>query len=131
MNEALGNAGRTVVYTEPVAARPVDQRSSLAGLVDDMRAGRVTLLLVLAWNPVYAAPADLGFGEALQHVAFPAYLGLVADETAARCRWHVPQTHSLETWSDARAWDGTVTIPQPLIQPLYGGQSGHEVLAAV
>jgi molybdopterin-containing oxidoreductase family iron-sulfur binding subunit len=131
MNAALGNVGRTVIHTEPVVADAVDQRASLAQLADDMRAGRVSVLLVLAWNPVYAAPVDLDFGGALQRVAFPAYLGLFADETAVKCRWHVPEAHALESWSDVRAWDGTVSIVQPLIAPLYQGKSAHELLAAL
>jgi anaerobic selenocysteine-containing dehydrogenase len=59
------------------------------------------------------------------------HLGLYEDETAELCHWHIPEAHYLETWSDARAFDGTVTIMQPLIAPLYGGKSAHELLAAL
>jgi len=128
MNAALGNVGRTVVYTEPVALPP-DPGDSLEALAEDMRAGRVRVLIVLAWNPVYAAAADLTFGQTLERIPFSAYLGLFHDETAAKCRWHVPAAHPLETWSDARAWDGTTSIVQPLIAPLYNGRSAHEIVA--
>jgi Fe-S-cluster-containing dehydrogenase component len=130
LNQALGNVGNTVIYTPPVAANPVDQGQSLQELVGDMAAGRVEILAILGGNPVYTAPADLGFEERLTNVALSVYLGLYEDETAARCQWHIPQTHELETWSDARAFDGTVTIAQPLIAPLYAGRSAHELLAA-
>jgi len=131
INVALGNVGSTVVYTDPVDASPVNHAQSLGGLVADMKAGKVSALLVLGGNPVYNAPADLGFGEALQKVPFTAHLSLYEDETSARCQWHIPEAHPLEQWSDARAWDGTATIVQPLISPLYDGKSAHEVLAGL
>jgi MoCo/4Fe-4S cofactor protein with predicted Tat translocation signal len=128
INGALGNTGVTVLHTDAVAAGPMSQLQSLHELVDDINGGRVDALLILGGNPVYDAPADLRFGDALKKVAFTARLGLYEDETSALCQWHIPEAHSLETWSDARAWDGTATIIQPLIAPLYGGKSAHEVL---
>ena len=99
-----------------------------AELVNDMNSGAVDTLLILGGNPVYDAPADLGFLDALKKVKFRAHLGLYADETAEWCHWHVPQAHYLESWSDARAYDGTASIVQPLIAPLYGGKTAHEVI---
>ena len=129
MNAALGNAGKTVVYTEPVEARPELQRDSLAALVKDMRAGSVEVLLILGGNPVYDAPADLEFGAALDRVPMRAHLSLLDDETSRLCQWHLPEAHFLESWSDGRAFDGTASIVQPLIAPLYTGRSAHEVIA--
>lgn len=129
MNDALKNVGKTVVYSEPVEARPVDQRTSLSQLVADMDAGRVEAVLILGGNPAYTAPADLNFGGLLAKVPFSLHLGLYEDETSAHCQWHAPEAHELESWGDARAFDGTVSIRQPLIAPLYGGRTAHEVLA--
>jgi molybdopterin-containing oxidoreductase family iron-sulfur binding subunit len=131
MNEALGNVGKTVSYAPAAEARPVDSMSSLRELVADMNAGRVEVLLVLGGNPVYTAPADLDFVSAMDKVKLRVHLGQYDDETAERCHWHVPEAHAFETWSDARAFDGTATVLQPLIAPLYGGKSAHEVLAAL
>jgi MoCo/4Fe-4S cofactor protein with predicted Tat translocation signal len=131
MNHTLGNVGTTVFYTDPVEARPVDQMASLRELVADMEAGLVDLLVIVGGNPVYNAPADFGFAEHLWKAKLRVHLGLHEDETAQLCHWHVPETHYLETWSDARAFDGTITILQPLIAPLYGGKSAHELLAAL
>ena len=130
INDTLGNVGRTVVHTAPVAARPEDQGASLRELVRDMEAGRVEMLVVLGGNPVFTAPTDVPFAAALDRVALRVRLGLYHDETSERCHWHVPEAHFLEAWSDVRAYDGTVTIGQPLIAPLYGGRSAHELLAA-
>src|SRR5207248_8814082 len=131
MNAALGNAGRTVVYTDPVEAEPVDQLESLRDLADDMRAGRVDALVILGGNPVYTAPVDLQFADAMNSVPFRVHLSLYDDETSALCHWQIPEAHFLESWSDARAYDGTASIVQPLIAPLYGGKSAHEILAAM
>ena len=129
MNAALGNVGQTVVYTEPVLASPTDTQASLRELVQDMAAGRVNTLLILGANPAYTAPADLDFAGAYGKVGLRIHVGLYQDETAALSHWHIPETHFLEAWSDVRAFDGTAAIIQPLIEPLYGGRSAHEILA--
>jgi molybdopterin-containing oxidoreductase family iron-sulfur binding subunit len=98
-------------------------------LVDDMHAGRVQTLVVLGGNPVYDAPSDFRFAQALARVPFSVHFGLYDDETAARTTWHAPHTHFLEHWSDAGAPDGTASIVQPVIAPLYGGVSPHDVLS--
>jgi molybdopterin-containing oxidoreductase family iron-sulfur binding subunit len=131
LNEALGNVGKTVEYLEPVEAEPVDQLESLRTLVADMEAGRVELLLILGGNPVYNAPVDIDFARALQKVGFSAHLSLYDDETSTACLWQLPEAHPLEAWSDARAFDGTASIQQPLIAPLYGGKSAHDLLAVL
>ncbi|MEO8215919.1 MAG: TAT-variant-translocated molybdopterin oxidoreductase [Acidobacteriota bacterium] len=131
LNSALGNIGRTVMIVEPAEIEPVNQLESLRSLVTDMNAGRVQTLLIIGENPVFDAPADFNFAAALQKVPFRAHLGLYYDETAAVCQWHVPETHYLESWGDARAFDGTVAIIQPLIAPLYGGHPASELIGAI
>jgi MoCo/4Fe-4S cofactor protein with predicted Tat translocation signal len=130
INDALGNAGKTVVYTDPVAASWTDQTQSLRELAADMAAGKVEFLLILGGNPAYDAPADLNFADTLKKkVPLRVHLGLYANETAELCHWHINEAHYLEAWGDARAWDGSVLLTQPLIAPLYDGKSVSEVLA--
>src|SRR5438876_647367 len=131
MNDALGNVGRTVYYTAPLEAEPTNQMRSLAELVKDIEARRVETLIMLGGNPAYTAPADLNFGEHLLAVPLRIHTGLYEDETAALCHWHIPAAHYLESWGDARAYDGTASIVQPLIAPLYNGKSAHEVMAVL
>jgi molybdopterin-containing oxidoreductase family iron-sulfur binding subunit len=131
LNRQLGNVGRTVRHTAPIEARPVHQLESLGELVEDMEAGRVEMLLILGGNPVYTAPADLRFAERLHKVPLRVHLSLYQDETSRQCQWHLPEAHYLEAWSDARAFEGTASIVQPLIAPLYHGRSAHEFLSAV
>ena len=131
LNQALGNVGRTIEYTDPVEAAGMDQTAALRQLVDEMRTGQVEVLAILGGNPVYTAPADLGFADALGRVGLSFHLGLFEDETSAQCQWHIPESHPLESWSDARAYDGTATIIQPLLAaPLYDSRSVHEVVTA-
>ena len=131
MNDALGNAGATVVYSDPVEAEPVNQIESLRALVADMNAGRVDVLVIVGGNPVYTTPADLKFADAMGRVQTRVHLSLYEDETSELCHWQIPEAHFLESWSDARGHDGTVSIVQPLIAPLYGGRSAHELIAAM
>ncbi len=131
INHALGNIGATIEYTDPVEADPVLQLDSLKQLVDEMNGGAVELLAIIGGNPVFTAPGDWNFRKALTKVRTAVRLGFWEDETSEWCHWNVPMTHPLETWSDLRAFDGTVTIAQPLIAPLYQGKSEHELLAAL
>ena len=128
MNVSLGNVGKTVFYTDPIEANPVDQVASLQDLVKDLDAGAVDLLLIVGGNPVFNAPVELGLRDRIPKARMRAHLNLYDDETSRACQWRLPETHYLEAWGDARAFDGTATIQQPLIQPLYGGKSAYEVL---
>ena len=130
MNEALGAVGTTVTYTAPAEAAPVGETAALSALVGEMQSGAVEVLVVLGSNPAYAAPADLTIAKALDKVPLRIHHGLYLDETAERCHWHLPASHALESWGDLRAADGTVSIVQPLIAPLYNTLSEIEVLAA-
>ena len=131
MNAELGNMYKTVLPCFAADANPINQNESLKDLATDIQSGRVDLLVILGGNPVYDAPADLNFAELLKSNKVPlrVHLGLYQNETAELCQWHVNQAHELEAWGDARAYDGTVSIIQPLIAPLYGGKSAHEFVA--
>jgi molybdopterin-containing oxidoreductase family iron-sulfur binding subunit len=131
MNAALQNVGKTVFYTDPVEANPVDHLNDLRALVAEIDAGAVEMLAIVCGNPVYNTPADLKLdADRLKKVPLAVHLSMYEDETSELCHWHIPEAHFLETWSDTRAFDGTVTIMQPLIAPLYTGKSVHEFLAA-
>src|SRR6185312_6395245 len=130
MNSALGNVGKTVFYTDPLEVNSVDHRQSLADLVSEIDAGQVDLLVIIGGNPVHNTPVDLKFTfERLQKVKMRVHLSEYKDETSQLCHWHVPAAHYLESWGDTRSYDGTVTIMQPLIEPLYEGKTPYELLA--
>jgi Fe-S-cluster-containing dehydrogenase component len=131
MNETLGNVGNTVVHTEPVEVNPTIQSQSLGELVEEMAAGTVNTLIILDCNPVFTAPADLEFGRLLADVEFAVHHSLHYDETSALCQWHIPANHFLESWSDVRAFDGTVTILQPLLERLFQSRTAHELFATL
>ena len=130
INGALGNVGQTVLYTEPLSPfAEKTQIEQLRELIADIDAGRVKMLVILGGNPVYNTPVDLKLNaDRLNKIQTRVHLGMYADETAEHCQWHISQKHFLETWSDARAFDGTISIVQPLIDPLYESKSIHEVV---
>ncbi|HEY6560848.1 MAG TPA: TAT-variant-translocated molybdopterin oxidoreductase [Polyangiaceae bacterium] len=129
INAVLGNAGETVSYVEDEDAERPAHLDALKALVADMNGGAVDTLILLGGNPVYSAPVDVPFTEALGKVKTSVHLALYEDETSQRSSWHVPVSHYLEAWGDVRAWDGTVSIVQPLIAPLHGTRSTIEALA--
>ena len=131
INGALENIGKTLYYTESLEANPVNQTESLRDLVSELNNNRVKLLLILGGNPVYDAPADFGFGPALLKADMRIHCGPYRDETAELCHWHVPAAHYLESWGDARAYDGTISVIQPLIAPIYDGHTHLEVVATL
>ena len=106
MNASSATPAATVVYTDAVEAEPIDQLQSLRDLAADMNAGTVDALVIVGGNPVYTAPADLQFADAMDKVPFRVHLSLYDDETSALCHWQIPEAHFLEAWSDARATTG-------------------------
>jgi len=128
INEKLGARGATLELIEPMAHAPTDQAASLNELVTDMHAGKVSALVIVDSNPVYAAPATLGFADALKKVESSLTLTQSPNETSNAAVWAVPMAHPWETWSDARAYDCTASILQPQALPLYGGMSPHTLL---
>jgi molybdopterin-containing oxidoreductase family iron-sulfur binding subunit len=130
INQLLENNGKTVVLTASLEQKPVDQYADIQALVGELTAGQVDLLLILGGNPVFDAPASLNLRGAVQLAKQRVRVGLYDDETSEVCQWQVPEAHTFEFWSDAPAYDGTISIIQPLIAPLYGGKSAHDILAA-
>jgi len=130
INAALDNVGTSLYYTEPVEANPTNHLDSLRDLCADMHAGKVDTLLILGVNPVYTAPHDWDFTAKLKKVSTAIHVSPHFEETSEYCQWHVAESHYLESWGDARAFDGTVSVIQPLIAPLYRTHSAFEVLAA-
>ena len=131
INHKLGAVGKTVRYTEPLTAAGGDSPVALKKLYDDMQSKSVDILLCLEVNPVFDAPQELNFVQALEKVPTKVHLGLYVDETAIHCNWHVNATHYLETWGDCRAYDGTASVQQPLIAPIYGGHSTLELVTYI
>jgi molybdopterin-containing oxidoreductase family iron-sulfur binding subunit len=114
--------------------RPVDiaapsHTESLRALKNDVLSKRVQTLIIIGCNPAYDVPGELELQSDIGDVPFTAHLGLYDDETAALCTWHLPLSHSLESWSDLRSIDGTASIVQPLIRPLYGTRTAHQLIA--
>ena len=130
LNTSLGNTGTTVSYYETRDAA-LPSVSSLASLVSAMQSGTVQTLVVLGGNPVFDAPADLDFASAMAKVPHSVVLGHAVDETSSKAEWHIPRAHYLESWGDARAVGGTVSVVQPLILPLFGGRTALELLGLI
>ena len=129
LNQQLGAVGKQVVYRDPINPMPTEQLPELKSLVADLAAGKVEWLILLESNPLYSAPADLNFDQALLNKAkVTVHLGSYVDETGSLTQWQINKAHYLESWSDARAYDGTLSVIQPMIDPLYGGKTAHDVI---
>ena len=129
LNNALENSGKTLSPVPPAALPP--NRIPLFELVNEMKRSTVDLLLVLGGNPLYDAPVDFNFAGAFKKVKLRLHHSLHFNETSRQSHWHLPAMHFLESWSDTRAFDGTTSIIQPLIEPMYSGVSIHELLDAL
>ncbi len=129
LNIKLAATDHCLQFIEPVEARAENHINSLSSLCTDMATGKVNTLLILDGNPVYDAPSDFNFAQCLKAVPFSLHLAMYRNETSMRCNWHIPQTHEFEHWSDLRAFDGTTSIVQPLLAPLYNGCSPHRLLS--
>jgi molybdopterin-containing oxidoreductase family iron-sulfur binding subunit len=129
INQQIGAIGKTVTLIDDPAGDRKTHGEAIKEVSKLMADGKVGTLLIIGGNPAYDAPVDTGFAEALKKVPMSIRLGLYDDETSLLCKWHLPRAHYLEAWGDARSWDGSVGIAQPLILPLFGGKSVIELLA--
>jgi molybdopterin-containing oxidoreductase family iron-sulfur binding subunit len=130
INAALKNVGSTVRYIDPVGTMNTGI-NSLAALVSEINAGAVSMLVIADTNLVYNAPADFNIAEIIKKVPTVVHFGLYQDETSELAQWHINAAHYLESWGDLRAFDGTVSVQQPLIAPLYDGKTLIDVVAAM
>ncbi|HTM04320.1 MAG TPA: 4Fe-4S dicluster domain-containing protein [Vicinamibacterales bacterium] len=129
INQALGNIDRTIWFTRSPLAGAGGSNPSLSSIADRMRGGDITTLICAGVNASYASEGRMELGAAIRRVPEAVYLGLYEDETARDCHWIVPAAHYLESWGDARAYDGTLSVVQPLIEPLAGGRTLVELLS--
>ncbi|HZQ20948.1 MAG TPA: TAT-variant-translocated molybdopterin oxidoreductase [Terriglobales bacterium] len=133
INQQLGNVGKAVFYSDPIPTFTGNHNDSLKELMGDLKSGKVEMLIILGANPVYDAPSDFGFYDALKNsnTQLRIYSGSHYNETSELCHWHIPESDYLEAWGDTRAYDGTVSIVQPLIAPLYHSKSAIELLGYI
>jgi MoCo/4Fe-4S cofactor protein with predicted Tat translocation signal len=128
VNAMLGNA-ETAWTIAPTLVGAGDAEQDLGALAAELDRGAVDTVVIVGGNPVYSAPADHELGRRLARVKDVLYLGEYEDETAAVAGWFHPAAHVLETWADATAHDGTTSIVQPLLEPMYGGRTAAQILA--
>ncbi|MCP4291494.1 MAG: TAT-variant-translocated molybdopterin oxidoreductase [bacterium] len=126
LNAALGNSGKSISYLP----MQMPEFKNISDLVNDLNSGSIETLVMLGGNPVYNAPADLNFADAMMKAKNRIHLADSDNATSQKCTWHLPKAHYLESWGDAVAWDGTYMAVQPLIAPLFGGKTNTEVLSA-
>jgi MoCo/4Fe-4S cofactor protein with predicted Tat translocation signal len=129
INQAIGAPGATLEYVEDPDGERATHLRAITDLTKEMAAGQIGTLIMIGGNPAYDAPADLDFAGALAKVKTSVHLHEYRNETSQLATWHVPRAHFLEAWGDVRTWDGTITVAQPLIAPLYGGLSTIELLS--
>jgi Fe-S-cluster-containing dehydrogenase component len=129
LNHGLGSIGGAVAYTAEEQPLRQAHMDALADFSERLKSGAFDTVIVIGGNPVYDAPASLNLAEGLGHVRNSIHLSLHDNETSRTCKWSLPRAHYLEEWGDARGYDGSYSVVQPLIEPLYGGTSAHELLA--
>ena len=127
LNSALQSEGTTLVLQDVPAA----SESTIKELAQALNGGQVETLVILGGNPVFTAPADLDWSSIQKKAKTVIRLGYYEDETFASSTWHLPATHYLESWGDARTSDGTCVPIQPLIAELFGGLTEIELLARI
>jgi Fe-S-cluster-containing dehydrogenase component len=131
INHKLGNIGNAVQFYPEPESRQTPYRNTLDSLIELIQNGKVHTIAILGGNPVYNAPADFSFDEVLKKVPNRIRLAIYEDETSDSCTWHLSRKHYLESWGDARTYDGTISITHPLIEPLFDGRSAVELLAMI
>ncbi|MBI1388245.1 MAG: 4Fe-4S dicluster domain-containing protein [bacterium] len=128
INHKLGNISKTLDFADDPVKRMGLNPGTISELVHDIHNQNAETLIIVGCNPVYNAPSDFNFVDSLKQIKRKIHFGLYTDETAQQCQWHFPLHHDLESWSDGIAFDGTRSIIQPLIAPLYSSHSPYELI---
>ena len=128
-NAALGSLGHTVDLIERPGAFSTD--GDLGDLCDTIRNGGIRTVFAFAHDPVATAPGDTDAAGAFASLDTLIHWGLCGNNTAVLADWHIPAAHDLESWGDLRGHDGTASLQQPLIRPLFGGRTLPEMLATL
>ncbi|MCC6426704.1 MAG: TAT-variant-translocated molybdopterin oxidoreductase [Phycisphaerales bacterium] len=120
MNAALGSVGTVVKYLPMGEDEAADAMAQLRKVTDDLNSGKIRTVICIGANPVFDAPAEMGFAAAFAKATQSITLSVGASETAAASLWSLNGAHELECWGDAQGIDGTISPIQPMIAPLYG-----------
>lgn len=131
INDALNNTGQTVTYLEVPYLDDHSNRKAFSGLVDDLKGGHIDTVVMIGTNPVFTAPADLEFEDALSNASEVIHLAQYYNETSKKASWHLNRAHFLETWGDGYSYSGIRSIIQPEIAPLFSGISEIEFLNTI
>lgn len=126
-NAALNAEGKTIDYL-PL---PTNDSATIGELVEKINGGSVESLIIMGGNPVYDAPADVKFGDALSKVDTVIRHGYYDDETSEKSKLTIASSHYLESWGDGRAYCGAYVPVQPMILPLFETKTENEVLAGI
>lgn len=128
LNAMLGAIGRTVTIPPPSGQPAPATMVELQALVEDMKSGRVPLLLIHDSDPVHSLP---GFADALTNVATVVSFSSFADETSTRAHLLLPDHTPMETWGDAEPRPGVRSIIQPTLRPLLDTQALGDTLLSL
>jgi molybdopterin-containing oxidoreductase family iron-sulfur binding subunit len=131
INSALNNAGETVTYHELPYVNDRHQTEAFVDAVAEMNAGNYDTVVLVGTNPVFTAPSDINFSDALSNASTTIHLADYYDETSRACGWHVNRAHFLEAWGDGHSYTGYRSVIQPQIRPLFDGFSEIEFLNSV
>jgi Fe-S-cluster-containing dehydrogenase component/anaerobic selenocysteine-containing dehydrogenase len=120
INDALGCVGAGKTYdSSRVVPMSNNASNDLAAFEQSLQNDQVHTILFAGVNPEYYGSRSLR--NALVKAPVRAAINLYEDETATVCSVSIPAAHWLESWGDAVALDGTLSIQQPLIAPLNEG----------
>ncbi|HNQ11622.1 MAG TPA: TAT-variant-translocated molybdopterin oxidoreductase [Bacteroidia bacterium] len=125
INQLLGSYGNTIFTSNPTKFRNSDD-AAVEKLLSDLNAGNIGAIIFYNVNPVYTLP---GFEQALSKAPLKVSLSSKHCETSSLCDYTCPDSHYLESWNDHEAYNGSYSLCQPTINPLYNTrQAPHSLL---
>ncbi|CAN5785403.1 TAT-variant-translocated molybdopterin oxidoreductase [soil metagenome] len=118
INQAIGANGTTIDWAHASNLR-LGVDADMVKLVDEMNAGSVGALFILATNPAYTYYDSKKFTDGLAKVPVSVAFSTSLDETAELCKYSIPTHNWLESWGDAEPKSGYISLIQPTINPLF------------
>ncbi len=129
INDMLANYGATITLNDYSNARKGDD-AQMSAFVADAKAGKVDAVIFLSSNPVYNHAKGAELAEAIKKVGLTVSTSDRKDETASLTTYIAPNNHYLESWADAEPKNGTFSLGQPTISPIFKTRQEQESLLA-
>ncbi len=127
INTMLGSYGATITLNDYSNDRKGND-AQMSQFIADAKAKKLDAVIFLNCNPVYNYSKGAELGKALKNIDLTISTADRNDETASLVDYVAPTNHYLEAWNDAEPKNGSFSLGQPTISPIFDTRQEQQSL---